>query len=50
MKNASEIREDWANQRCSPKVLPFAGQINAPPGTSHLNIQQKILLFVLITL
>ncbi len=34
MKNASEIREDWVNQRCSPKVLPFAGQINAPEGTS----------------
>ena len=35
MKNASEIREDWINQRCSPKVLPFAGQINAPPGKSQ---------------
>ena len=28
MKNASDIRADWTNQRCSPKVLPFAGQIN----------------------
>lgn len=34
MKNASDIRADWANQRCSPRVLPFAGQINAPPGKS----------------
>lgn len=35
MKNASDIKADWTNQRCSPKVLPFAGQINAPPGTSQ---------------
>lgn len=37
MRNASEIREDWNNQRCSPRVLPFAGQINAPEGKSAFN-------------
>ena len=37
MKNASDIRADWTNQRCSPRVLPFAGQINAPPGTSQFD-------------
>ena len=37
MKNASDIRADWTNQRCSPKVLPFAGQINAPPGKSQID-------------
>ena len=25
------IRQDWANQRCSPAVMPFAGFINKPP-------------------
>ena len=34
MKYASDMRADWTNQRCSPRVLPFAGQINAPPGKS----------------
>ena len=30
------IRQDWANQRCRPEVMPFAGMINAPPGTSNM--------------
>ena len=33
-KTSTEIRADWANQRCSPKILPFAGMINTPPGGS----------------
>jgi len=24
------VKEDWVNQRCSPKVIPFAGWINKP--------------------
>ena len=31
---SAEIRDDWANQRCSPRILPFAGMINTPPGKS----------------
>ena len=26
--------DDWANQRCNPAVIPFAGMINAPSGES----------------
>jgi len=33
-QQANEIKDDWANQRCSPNVLPFAGFINAPAGSS----------------
>ena len=27
------IKDDWANKRCSPDVIPFAGMINTPPGS-----------------
>jgi hypothetical protein len=26
--------DDWTNQRCNPKYIPFAGFINAPDGTT----------------
>jgi hypothetical protein len=28
--NIQPIKNDWANQRCSPTVIPFAGLINKP--------------------
>ena len=31
------IRADWLNQRCNPAVMPFAGMINAPKGTSKVS-------------
>jgi len=34
MLNASKIKSDWINQRCNPKVIPFAGLINKPDGKS----------------
>lgn len=30
MINSSAIKADWVNQRCNPKVIPFAGFINKP--------------------
>jgi hypothetical protein len=30
MAQAQLIRNDWANQRCNPKIIPFAGFINSP--------------------
>ena len=30
------IRQNWANERCKPEVMPFAGLINAPKGTSKV--------------
>jgi hypothetical protein len=37
MLNAEKIKKDWVNQRCNPKVIPFAGIINAPEGESVLS-------------
>jgi hypothetical protein len=31
------IKSDWINNRCKPQVMPFAGIINAPEGTSKLD-------------
>ena len=37
MNNLQPIKTDWANQRCKPSVIPFAGIINAPDGTSKFD-------------
>ena len=34
MRNAAEIKDDWVNQRCNPKIIPFAGLINKPSDKS----------------
>ena len=34
MINVQPIKDDWINQRCKPSIIPFAGLINAPEGTS----------------
>jgi len=34
MTNAQAIKDDWLNQRCNPKVMPFAGFINKPDNKS----------------
>jgi hypothetical protein len=34
MNDSQEIKDDWNNRRCDPSVIPFAGVINAPEGTS----------------
>lgn len=34
MLNAQDIKDDWNNRRCDPQVMPFAGYINAPEGTT----------------
>jgi len=31
--HATEIKKNWSTRRCDPRVIPFAGIINAPPGT-----------------
>ena len=36
MANAKAMKKDWANIRCNPLVMPFAGIINAPPDGSKL--------------
>jgi hypothetical protein len=34
LKNIQPIKDDWVNQRCKPTVMPFAGIINPPEGTT----------------
>jgi hypothetical protein len=37
MINAKEIRDNWQTEKCKPQIMPFAGFINAPEGTSWLD-------------
>jgi len=39
--NFQTIKDDWANQKCNPKVIPFAGFINRPPGKSISEFTQE---------
>ena len=41
MNKVEPIKQDWLNQRCRPEVMPFAGIINAPPGTSKFEFTNK---------
>ena len=36
MNHIKPIKSNWANERCNPQVIPFAGLINAPPGESKI--------------
>lgn len=36
MNSMQPIKADWANQRCNPAVIPFAGLINKPSDESSL--------------
>uniref|UniRef100_A0A6C0HC03 Vint domain-containing protein n=1 Tax=viral metagenome TaxID=1070528 RepID=A0A6C0HC03_9ZZZZ len=40
MKNVQPIKENWAVERCNPKVIPFAGFINKPEGASTIQYTQ----------
>ena len=37
MMKAQDIRDNWTDDQCKPYVLPFAGLINAPEGTSIMD-------------
>jgi hypothetical protein len=41
MLKIQPIKDDWSNQRCNPKVIPFAGFINKPPGKSVVDFTQE---------
>lgn len=41
MINVQPIKEDWINQRCKPAIIPFAGLINAPEGTSSTDFTKE---------
>jgi len=40
MKNLQPIKDNWAVERCNPKVIPFAGLINKPEGASTIQYTQ----------
>jgi hypothetical protein len=40
MKNIQPIKDNWAVERCNPKVIPFAGFINKPEGASTIQYTQ----------
>ena len=41
MVNIQPIKDNWAEQRCNPKVIPFAGLINKPEGSSTFDFTQE---------
>ena len=41
MINIIPIRNNWTAERCKPYVIPFAGLINAPEGTSMTDYTQE---------
>ena len=45
MKDSESIKNDWANKRCNPTVIPFAGFINKPKDMSIGEFTQKNFTF-----
>jgi hypothetical protein len=41
MKNIQPIKDNWAKERCKANVIPFAGLINAPEGTSATDFTKQ---------
>ena len=41
MTNIQPIKDNWAQQRCSPKVIPFAGLINKQAGQSAIQYTEE---------
>lgn len=45
IKDIQPIKDDWANQRCKPTVIPFAGFINKPENMSIADFTQQNFTF-----
>jgi hypothetical protein len=41
LSNAETIKKNWANERCKPSVIPFAGFINKPKDESIIEFTRK---------
>ena len=35
------LKADWDNKKCHPAVIPFAGYVNAPSGTSQFDYTRE---------
>lgn len=45
IKDSESVKNDWANKRCNPTVIPFAGFINKPNDMSIAEFTQKNFTF-----
>jgi len=45
IKDLQPIKDDWANQRCKPTVIPFAGFINKPDNMTVAEFTQQNFTF-----
>uniref|UniRef100_A0A6C0DEW6 Vint domain-containing protein n=1 Tax=viral metagenome TaxID=1070528 RepID=A0A6C0DEW6_9ZZZZ len=45
IKDTESVKNDWANKRCNPTVIPFAGFINKPDDMSIAEFTQKNFTF-----
>jgi hypothetical protein len=45
IKDLQPIKDDWANQRCKPTVIPFAGLINKPDNMTMSEFTQQNFTF-----
>jgi hypothetical protein len=45
LKDSQSIKDDWANQRCKPTVIPFAGFINKPDNMTMAEFTQQNFTF-----
>lgn len=41
MTNIQPIKNNWVKERCSPKIIPFAGIINKPEGKSIIDFTEE---------
>lgn len=41
MRNSEKIKQNWANEKCKPNVMPFAGFINKPDNETILEFTRK---------
>lgn len=41
MKNIQPIKDNWAVERCNPKVIPFAGFINKPENSTIIEYTEE---------
>jgi len=45
IKDIQPIKDDWANQRCKPTIIPFAGFINKPDNMTMAEFTQQNFTF-----
>jgi hypothetical protein len=49
-RHITTIKANWVAERCTPMVIPFAGMVNAPEGTSKFKFTYKNFNFCINTI